>query len=177
LDFSLAAQLIARNGISAEVFERLQVELPYGGKETNPDGSLTLEGQQKILTIYLENKAWRRQLDIEQIKRRVHVHLNDSPDYRLLVIATDKDHAQDLAALGDRRICFMTWHHVAEAAERLSREAQESKDRLLLLLKANSSGLLAKVSSISLLTSVDCRLSLTFLENKRSWAFITKAAC
>ncbi len=132
LDFALAVQIIAGSGISAEAFEQLQVDLLYGGKEANPDGSLKLEGQQTTLTIYFENKTWRRKLDIEQIRRHIRVHMNDSPDCRLLVITTDKDHAHELAALGDCRICFMTWHQVAEAAERLSHEAQESKDRLLL---------------------------------------------
>ena len=132
LDFRLAAQLIAGSGISAELYERLQVELLYGGREANPDGSLTLEGPRAHLTIYFENKTWRRQLDIEQIKRHVRVHMNGSTDCRLLVITTDKDHARELDALGDCRIFFMTWHQVVEVAERLSRDAQESKDRLLL---------------------------------------------
>lgn len=132
LEVGMTAQLLAESGLPAEPYDRLQVELLYGGAEANPDGSLVLGRGQKHLTIFFENKTWRRQLDIEQIRRHIRVHLNDSPDRRLLVITTDSDQAREIAAIQDSRIHFMTWHQVAESAEVLSHVAAESKDRLLL---------------------------------------------
>ena len=132
LDFTLATALISESGISVESFERLRVELLYGGGEGNPDGSVTLEGPQTNLQVYFENKTYRRSLELDQIKRHLRARMDSFLDSRLLVITTNIDDARELATLGDRRICFMTWHQVAEAAERLSQGALESKDRLLL---------------------------------------------
>jgi hypothetical protein len=103
-----------------------------GGREANPDGSIVLEGRKSEVTIFFENKTYRRPLDIEQIRRHIRVHLNASSDHRLLVITSDNENARELHVLEDPRIHFMTWHQVAASAERLALEATDSKDQFLL---------------------------------------------
>lgn len=133
LDFTLASKVLAVSGISPETFEQLHVELLYGGEESNPDGSITLQGPKANLTIYFENKTWRRHLDIDQIKRHIQVHMKNLRDCRLLVITAEKEDNSRLAKLKDKRICFMTWHQVAETANKLASKAEEeSKDKFLL---------------------------------------------
>ena len=132
LDFKIAAQLLAESNLPIGGCERLRVELLYGGQEANPDGSIVFEGPESAITVFFENKTWRRRLDIEQIRRHIRIHLNASSNHHLLVITTDQGHRDELKTLEDPRIHFMTWHQIAASAERLAREAIDSKDQFLL---------------------------------------------
>jgi hypothetical protein len=132
LSVGVAADLLYSSGVPQDDYQQLTTESLYGGAEANPDGSIVLEGSSRTLTIYFENKTWRRCLDVEQIKRHLRVRLSGSSDDRLLVITADGDDRRELDALGDRRIHFTTWHRVAELAEILSRTADGPKDQFLL---------------------------------------------
>ncbi len=131
LDFRTTVLLLAESSVPISEYERLQVKLLYGGQEANPDGSIVLKGPGRALTVFFENKTWRRPLDIEQIRRHIRVHLNSYSDHHLLVITTDLEHRLELDTLGDPRIHFMTWHQVAASAEKLAREVVAPKDQFL----------------------------------------------
>ncbi len=132
LDVRLATEILVPSGIPPG-FERLRIEnFVYSGGKANPDGCFLLDRPGSSLTVFFENKTPRRPLDIEQIRRHIRVRLNDSPDRRLLVITADGEDRKELAALGDSRIHFLTWHQIAASAERLAREATDSKDQFLL---------------------------------------------
>jgi len=132
LDFRTAKLILAESSVPTTEYESLKVNLLYGGQESNPDGSIVLMGPGHPLTVFFENKTWRRPLDIEQIKRHIRVRLNTYSDHHLLVITTDLEHGRGLESLGDPRIHFMTWHHVAASAEKLAREVVDPKDQFLL---------------------------------------------
>jgi hypothetical protein len=119
-------ELLERIGIAVPFVESHTVELLYGGHEANPDGSVEVNAKQhNRLRIFLENKTWRRALDVEQIKRHMSVHLQNPKDI-LLVITSNKDDAKTLKALGDNRIRFVTWTEVLNSLETLIASGTDS---------------------------------------------------
>lgn len=120
-------------GIVVPSVESHAVELLYGGQEANPDGSVEVKGRDaKSLRLYLENKTWRRALDIDQIKRHIGIHLQNSKDI-LLVITANKDDGNTLSLLGDKRIRFVTWTEILNSIEGLlTSRSGAAPDRLLL---------------------------------------------
>jgi hypothetical protein len=132
LDIRVSERLLFASGVPAGPYERLHVELLYGGGETNPDGCIVLESRSDEIRIFFENKTWRRRLDMEQIRRHISVHLANSAQRRLLVVTAEANDRRDLDALKDSRIHFMTWHDIAESAEILSRTVRGPKDQFLL---------------------------------------------
>lgn len=132
LSIDAATQVLYASGVPRDDYRRLATEPLYGGGEANPDGSIALESSSRTLTIFFENKTRRRQLDLEQIKRHLRVRLGDSDDSRLLVITTNGNDREELDALDDRRVHFMTWHKTAELAGDLSQTVDGPKDQLLL---------------------------------------------
>src|SRR5437899_2607023 len=77
-------------GFSVTSIQSHSVELLYGGGESNPDGSITLNpNSDSEAVVYLENKTWRRHLDAGQIRRHAE-RLRPGRDW-LVVVASDSD--------------------------------------------------------------------------------------
>lgn len=121
------------------VIDSVSVRLVYGGHPANPDGSISLhfddpQGSQETQVIYLENKTWRRSLDIEQIKKHIATYIEPSQKDVLVAITTDANDKAKLDALGNRRVYHITWDRLVEELQRIARECNRTnpKDAFLL---------------------------------------------
>jgi hypothetical protein len=111
LDDSNLKKILYHLGIDHEVYDHT-VRLVYGGGETNPDGSLHLNSTASNgVTVFLENKTWRRKLETSQISGHIRGHLKRPTDI-LLVITSSEEDKPKLDSLHESRIRFTTWNQL-----------------------------------------------------------------
>jgi hypothetical protein len=124
-----ATALLEKIGVLSSPVAPIQVNLLYGGGLTNPDGSILVTEHERTLSIFFENKTYRRGLNLEQIQG----HLKQlTPNDLLLVITSDRSDRDAIYSIGDERLRFSTWPDVANAVHELGRDASTPDDRLLL---------------------------------------------
>ena len=70
-----AVGLLAQTGLRRTVpVDELEVSLLQGGLKGNPDGRIDLKHDGVAVKVFFENKTWRRQLDLDQIRRQGLCH-------------------------------------------------------------------------------------------------------
>ncbi|MEW6587287.1 MAG: hypothetical protein AB1442_16970, partial [Nitrospirota bacterium] len=128
LSIESVRKILSTLGIHIDQVDPISVDLVYGGGEANPDGSIQINPES---IVYLENKTWRRKLEITQIERHIKEHLYSTKNV-LLVITADKSDKHKLVILNDPRVHFITWHDLVDNLEKLAKETIDPKDSFLL---------------------------------------------
>ncbi len=104
--------VLLNNSFESNINPILSISTVFGGGDTNPDGSLTIEKKDnENVTVYLEVKTYRRGIDIKQLKG--HLKFCRNSDY-LLVITPRKSDFEVVSSLCDKRIIFQTWHSISD---------------------------------------------------------------
>jgi hypothetical protein len=130
IDPACVGEILSQIGYTTHNPETVEVELLYGGGRSNPDGSVTVTDQsgQKHL-ILLENKTWRRRLDMDQIARHLNEHVNGERR-RLLVITADRHDREMLEKFNN--VLFTTWHELVGHLEGLAKTLRNPIDCFIL---------------------------------------------
>ncbi|MFH1484508.1 MAG: hypothetical protein ABIH46_00410 [Chloroflexota bacterium] len=124
--------VLSRVGIHVDSIDSISVDLIYGGGESNPDGSIQINpGSKDELTIYLENKTWRRKLEMPQIERHIRERLPSAKDVLLVISAEESDKIK-LEALSEQGVRFITWNALVDYLQHLADESTDSNDVFLL---------------------------------------------
>lgn len=87
-------------------------ESVFGGEEACPDGMIRLEADGKTIDVYLEVKTFRRNVDLDQLKRHIVYKCNYDNSY-LLVIASKIISVQEIIDIDKDRIFVKTWNSIA----------------------------------------------------------------
>jgi hypothetical protein len=124
--------LLGKLGIPIPALRSVEAKTLYGGGKGNPDGSLQLRSDRAAPCIFIENKTWRRQLDIDQLRRHLTEHVDKTSGSLLLVITADRGDKVRIANMADQRLVFSTWHDIADHLEELARAATGTLDRFLI---------------------------------------------
>lgn len=87
------------------------IETVYGGGGSNPDGSINIKLlDNKLITVYYENKTNRRGLDPNQLIG----HLNMCGENDLLLVTSPrKSDITIIQGINDSRIIFKTWQEIS----------------------------------------------------------------
>lgn len=87
------------------------IKTVYGGGETNPDGSFNIKLlNDKLVTVFYENKTNRRGIDANQLIG--HLKMCGEDDL-LLVTSPRKSDIDIIKELSDPRIVFKTWQEIS----------------------------------------------------------------
>ncbi len=132
IEIERALSLLKDAGLDVSGAESLEVSLLYGGETGNPDGSITIRCRNNEILVFLENKTWRRQLDLDQIYRHIQAHLTVGENAYLWVITSDKNDRQKLSTLHDQRIVFSAWQEIHDLLDITAKTLDDPKDKFLL---------------------------------------------
>lgn len=87
------------------------INLVYGGRKSNPDGSFMLKQTDgKTITVYFENQTYRRGLTIDQLLG----HLDYCRDDDILLVITPRhEDIDEVKKINNPKVKFKTWGDVA----------------------------------------------------------------
>jgi len=92
------------------------IKTVFGGGESNPDGALTIRlDNGDLFTIYIESKTYRREIDINQLKRHLRCHVK-SNDVLLVITPRDSDR-EIIKNMNKSSIVFITWQDISSYLE------------------------------------------------------------
>jgi len=92
------------------------IETVFGGGEGNPDGAIIVKlDNGDIITIYIESKTYRREVDINQLHRHIKSYLKNND---LLLVITPREKDRNIVKnVNNKSIIFCTWQDIVKYIE------------------------------------------------------------
>jgi hypothetical protein len=95
---------------------------------SNPDGCIKLRCTDgSILSVYLEIKTHRRELDSSQLQAHISYHVSRNANALLLVITPRPSDTKIVEDLNDHRVIFISWQKIADYLGKNRFGASENK--------------------------------------------------
>jgi len=97
-----------------------EIETVFSGGETNPDGMIRLQSQNKsVYSVYIENKTFRAALNESQLRNHIKIFCKDENSL-LLVITPRITDKKIIDSINSNRILFKTWSEIVAKLKNLN---------------------------------------------------------